>query len=155
MVRLDLWKTAMNRTALAGILLVVFGLVPIVVWIAMALNLEPSGLGRSIGRALLVVLAPLPFGGALMILGAAFLRRTRRAGRIYATVGAAIVLAGVAFLSAVWMRRLASCGGPAGICTPELIEALAGFAYASIHGGLIALVWRGYRANAPASARGS
>jgi len=144
----------MRRHALQ-ILLIVFGLIPVALWIALAANIEPAGLGRSIGLAILVLLAPLPFGGVLMIAGAAWLTRTRRLGRILATIGAAIMLIGVAILAIVWVRRFADCGGPPGACTGTLIEGLGGFAYALAHAGLIALVWRGAGAPQSSNARSS
>jgi hypothetical protein len=139
-----------RNSALIRILLVVFGLIPVGAWIAMAASLEPVGLGRSIGLALLIILAPLPGGGLLLILGAGTMAKAPRAGRIAATVGAAMVGLTVLFIAAVWARRFADCGGPPGICTPELLESLGLLAYALLQGGLAALVWRSRRNSADA-----
>src|SRR6185369_16438892 len=111
----------MRNPTLAIVLLVLFGLVPIGAWLAMAASLEPVGLGRSIGRAILVVLAPLGFAGILMILGAAMFNRTRRAGRIFATVGAGIMFAGVGFLAALWLDRAGRCVESGSYCTDLLV----------------------------------
>jgi len=135
-------------------LLLAFGALPVAAWIAFAASLEPSGMGRSIGRAILVVLAPLPFGGLLMIFGAGLMRRRPQAARIVATVGAAIAGLGTAFIATVWGRRFASCGGPDGICTPELLEALALLAFAVLHGWLIVLVWRMRKNSSPQDTTG-
>lgn len=141
----------MHRQAnLIRIALIVLGLVPIGAWIAIASTLEPAGLGRSIGQAILVVLSPLPLGGVLMILGSALFQAKPRGGRIVATVGAAIVAVGALFLTTVWVRRFTGCGGPAGICTPELMQALGLLVYAMLHGALIAWVWRSRRNSEPA-----
>lgn len=130
-----------------------FGLVPIAAWIAMAASLDPVGLGRSIGKAILVVLSPGLVAGLLMILGAILLRRTRRAGRIYATIGAAIMLAGVGFLSVWWLTRATRCIEAASFCLDRMVEGGAGLAYAVVHGVLIVLLWRrSDRAEAPISA---
>ncbi len=133
-----------RNTTLVRVFLIAFGLMPIAAWIAFAANIEPAGLGRSIGRAILVILSPLPFGGLLMILGAGLFRLRPRAARIVATVGAAIVGLGAAFVAAVWVRRFASCGGPSGICTPELFEAFALLGYALLQGWLVVLTWRAH-----------
>lgn len=133
----------MNRhQPLLHIALGVLGLVPIGVWIAIAATLDPSGLGRSIGKAILVVLSPLPLGGFLMILGGAMMNAKPRAGRILSTIGAAIVCIGALLFAGMWVRRFTGCGGPDGICTPELMQAVGLLGYAALHGGLIALVWR-------------
>ena len=119
-----------------------FGLAPIATWVAMAASLEPPGLGRNIGMAILVVLSPGAVAGVLMILGAILFRRTRRAGRIFATVGAAIMLAGVGFLSVWWLARASRCVEATGFCLGRLVEGGAGLAYALAHVVLILMVWR-------------
>ena len=81
--------------------------------------------------AVILVHSPLALGGLLMIVGAQLLRRTRSAGRIVATVGAAIVLGVGAFLSVLWMGL------------DQRAIGIAGLAYALFHGALIVLVWRG------------
>ena len=125
-------------------LLVAFGLIPVGLWVAFAATLEPAGLGRSVGKALLVLFAPLPVGGALMIFGAALLLRTRIAGRIVATVGAGIVALGGFVIGGGWVKRFAECG-PVGACGDELVGAGATLLYAVVHLGVIALVWRARR----------
>jgi high-affinity K+ transport system ATPase subunit B len=143
----------MRNPVVAIVLLVLLGLVPIGVWSAMASTLDPAGLGRSIGKAILVVLAPLPFAGLLMILGAAMLRRTRRAGRIFATVGAAIVLAGAGALSVMWLARVGRCIEGSSYCWDRMIEGGAGLVYALAHAALIALTWRARESGSANSAR--
>jgi len=133
----------LHHPVFVRLLLIVLGLVPIGVWIALASTLEPSGLGRNIGKAILVVVFPMPAGGALMILGAALMGAKPRGGRIVATIGTVIVGLGALFFTVVWVRRFTGCGGPAGVCTPELLQALGLFGYALLHTALIALVWRG------------
>jgi hypothetical protein len=123
-------------------LLVVFGLVPIGAWIAVASTLEPSGLGRSIGKAILVVLSPLPAGGLLMILGGAMFAAKPGAARIVATIGAGMVFVGALFLAVVWARRFTGCGSRTGICESELLQTLVLVVYAAVHVALIVLVWR-------------
>ena len=132
----------MRNPILAIILLVVLALVPIGAWLLMAASLDPAGLGRSIGKAILVLLSPLVFAGLLMIIGAAMLNRTRRAGRIVATVGAAIAGAGSLLLAAVWLGRARGCVEGLHLCTDNLVELGALLAYSIAHFGLIALVWR-------------
>jgi len=117
----------------------------------MAASLEPVGLGRSIGRAILVVLAPLGFAGILMILGAAMFNRTRRAGRIFATVGAGIMFAGVGFLAVLWLDRAGRCVESGSYCTDLLVQGGGGFSYAIAHIVLIALVWRARRSESPSA----
>jgi hypothetical protein len=141
----------MRNPTLAIVLLVLFGLVPIGAWLAMAASLEAVGLGRSIGRAILVVLAPLGFAGILMILGAAMFNRTRRAGRIFATVGAGIMFAGVGFLAALWLDRAGRCVEGGSYCTDLLFQGGGGFLYAIAHIVLIALVWRVRRSESPSA----
>lgn len=136
--------------------LCLFGLAPIAAWIAMAASLDPGGMGRSIGMAILVVLSPGAVAGMLMILGAILLRRTRRAGRILATIGAAIMIAGVGFLSVMWLARASRCVEAGSFCVDRLIEGGAGLAYVLIHGVLIALLWRrDDRVEAHSPARGT
>jgi len=135
----------MRNPVLVVTLLAILGVVPIAAWLAMAANLEPAGLGRSIGRAILVVLAPLGFAGVLMILGAVMFNRTRRAGRIFATVGAGIAAAGVGFLAVLWLGRAGRCVDGAGYCTDLLGQGAGGVVYAILHIGVIVLVWRARR----------
>ena len=134
----------MRNPVVAIVLLVLLGLVPIGVWSAMASTLDSVGMGRLYGKAILIltILAPLPFAGLLMILGAVLLRRTRRAGRIFATVGAAIVLVEVGALSIVWLGRVSSCIEGSSYCWDRMIEGGAGLVYALGHAALIALIWR-------------
>ena len=141
----------MRSPTLVIVLLVLFGLVPIGAWLAMAASLEPVGLGRSIGRAILVLLAPLGFAGILMILGAAMFNRTRRAGRIFATVGAGIMIAGVGFLAVLWLDRAGRCVEGGSYCTDLLVQGGGGFLYAIAHIALIALVWRARRGESSSS----
>jgi len=133
------------------VLLVLFGLVPIGAWLAMVASLEPAGLGRSIGRAILVVLAPLGFAGILMILGATMFIRTRRAGRIFATVGAGIMIAGAGFLAVLWLDRAGRCVEGGSYCTDLLFQGGGGFLYAIAHIVLIALAWRAGRGKSPSA----
>jgi hypothetical protein len=139
-----------RNATLVRILLAAFGLMPIAAWIAFAAKIEPSGFGRSIGQAILVVLSPLPSGGLLELLGAGLMGRWPRAARVLATIGAAIVGLVAVLLAAVWGERIVNCGGPSGICTPELLEAFALLGYALLQGWLIALIWRA-RASGPAA----
>lgn len=131
------------------VLLVILALVPIGAWLAMATSLDPAGLGRSIGKALLVLLAPMAFAGMLMIVGAAIFDRTRRAGRIFATVGASLAGAGSLFLAAVWLGCARRCVEGLHLCTDNLVELGAMLAYAVAHFALIALVWRARRGEMP------
>jgi hypothetical protein len=135
----------MRNPVLVIILLVLFALVPIGAWLAMAGSLEPAGLGRSIGRAILVILAPLGFAGLLMILGAIMFNRTRRAGRIFATVGAGIVVVEIGIFAVMWLERAGSCVEAGRFCTDRVVETGALFLYAIAHIGLIALIWRARR----------
>ena len=141
----------MRNPTLVIVLLVILALVPIGGWLAMAANLDPSGLGRSIGKAILVLLAPLVLAGLLMIAGAFMLERTHNAGRIVATVGAAIAGAGSMVLAAIWFGRARSCVEGLHLCTDNLVELCAMLAYALAHFGLIALVWMARRGEMPAA----
>jgi hypothetical protein len=136
---------AMRNPIVVIILLVIFALVPIGGWAAMAANLDPSGLGRSIGKAILVLLSPFVLAGVLMIAGAVMLERTRRAGRIVATIGAAIAGAGALVLAAIWFGRTGRCVDGVNVCTNELVVLGLMLAYAIAHSGLFALVWRARR----------
>jgi hypothetical protein len=144
MDRPNRWKAALDRDVVVPVMLVVLGLIPIGLWIAMAASLEPVGLGRSLGRAILVVLAPGAVAGLLMLAGAAFFARTRRAGRILATVGAGIIVAGVGFLALTWLERVSRCDEATRFCADRLAEGLGGLAYALLHAALIVLLWRGF-----------
>jgi hypothetical protein len=135
----------MRSPAIAIVLLVLLALVPIGAWAAMAASLDPVGLGRSIGLAILVVLSPLAFAGLLMILGAVMFKRTQRAGRIVATVGAGIVLAGALVLSGLWFDRVGRCVEGSSFCTDRLVEAGGFLLYGIAHAALIALIWRARR----------
>src|SRR5262249_19032884 len=112
----------MRKPSFTVALLIIFGLVPIAAWIAMAASLEAAGLGRSIGKAILVILAPLGFAGILMILGAVMFNRTPRAGRIIATAGVGIVIAGVGILAVMWLQGAGRCVEASGFCSDRLIE---------------------------------
>ena len=142
----------MRNPIVVIVLLVILALVPIGAWVAMAADLEPAGLGRSIGKAILVLLAPMAFAGLLMVVGAAMFERTRRAGRIFATVGAAIAGAGSLILAAIWFGRTGRCVDGVNICTDNLVELGLMLVYAIAHFGLIALVWRARRGEAPIEA---
>lgn len=139
----------MRNPTVVIILLVILALVPIGGWLAMAANLDPAGLGRSIGKAILVLLAPLVLAGLLMIAGAVMLERTQNAGRIVATVGAAIAGGGSLLLAAIWLGRTRSCVDGLHLCTDNLVELGAMVAYAIAHFGLIALVWAARRGEMP------
>lgn len=142
----------MRNPVLVIVLLVVLALVPIGGWLAMAASLDPAGLGRSLGKAILVLLSPLAFAGLLMIVGAAMFNRTLRAGRIIATVGAAIAGVGSVLLAAIWFGRARRCVEGVHLCTDNLVELGAMLAYAIAHFGLIALVWRARRGELPSAA---
>lgn len=129
----------MRSLTLLTVLLVVSALVPIGAWLAMAASIEPAGIGRSIGRAILVVLSPSAFAGLLMIAGAVMLHHTPQAARIVATIGTAIVLIAGFGAAAVLARAYSNCGGD---CGEELFHAIAAFVYAFAQFGLIALIWR-------------
>ncbi|HEY7609924.1 MAG TPA: hypothetical protein VIF14_11885 [Alphaproteobacteria bacterium] len=135
----------MRNPVLVIVLLVIFALVPIGAWGAMLASLEPVGLGRNIGKAILVLLSPLAFAGLLMILGATMFNRTRRAGRIIATVGAAIVGFGALALAVLWLERAGRCVEASRFCTDRLAEGSGFLLYAIAHIGLIVLVWRARR----------
>ena len=135
----------MRSPALIVTLLVLFGLVPIGLCAAMLASLEPVGMGRSIGLAIVVVLSPLAFAGLLMIVGAAMFNRTRRAGRIFATVGAGIVIAGALILAGLWLDRAGNCVEASNYCLDRLAEGGSFVLYAIAHIGMIALVWRARR----------
>jgi hypothetical protein len=135
----------MRHPTLVIVLLVLLALVPIGAWLAMAASLDPVGLGRSIGLAILVLLSPLAFAGLLMIVGAAIFNRTRRAGRIVATVGAGIALAGGLVLAGLWLDRVGRCVEGSSFCTDRLVEAGGFLLYAIAHVVLIALIWRARR----------
>jgi hypothetical protein len=136
----------MRNPLVAIVLLVILALVPIGAWLAMAASLDPAGLGRSIGKAILVLLSPMVFAALSMIVGAAMINRTRCAGRIVATIGASIVaVGGSLLLAAVWFGRARNCVEGLHLCTDNLVELGAMLAYAIAHFGLIALVWRARR----------
>lgn len=139
----------MRNPIVVIVLLVILALVPIGAWLAMAASLEPAGLGRSIGRAILVLLSPMVLAGLLMIAGALMFNRTRQAGRIVATVGAAIAGSGTLLLAAIWLGRARACVDGLHLCTDNLVELGAMLAYALAHFGLIALVWRARRGEMP------
>ena len=142
----------MRNPTLVIVLLILFALVPIGLWIAMAASLEPSGFGRNIGKAILVLLSPAAFAGLLMIVGAAIFNRSRRAGRIFATVGAAIVGAGALILAGLWLERAGNCIEATRYCTDRLVEGGSLLLYAIAHIGLIALIWRTRRGELSAHA---
>ena len=142
----------MRNPILVIVPLILFALVAIGAWVAMAASLDPVGLGRSIGRAILVLLSPFAFAGLLMIVGAAMFNRTLRAGRIFATVGAAIAGLGALLLAAVWLGRARRCVEGLHLCTDNLVELGAILAYAIAHFGMIALVWRARRGELPSAA---
>jgi len=140
----------MRSPVVVVVLLVILALVPIGAWLAMAANLDPSGLGRSLGKAILVLLAPMAFAGLLMIVGAVLFNRTPTSARIVATIGAGIVALGSLLLAAVWLGRTRSCVEGLHLCTDNLVELGAMLAYALVHFGLIALVWHARRGEMPA-----
>lgn len=129
----------MRSLTLVTVLLIASSLVPIGLWLAMAASVEPAGIGRSIGRAILLVMSPSAFAGLLMIAGAVMLHHTPQAARIVATIGTAVVLVAGFGAAAVLTRRYSSCGGD---CGEELFHAIAAFVYAFAQFGLIALIWR-------------
>ena len=135
----------MRRPIVVAVVLAVLALPPIAAWLLMAASLEPGGLGRSIGRAILVVLSPPAFGGLLMIVGALLLRRTRRAGSICATVGAALVAVEATILAGVWLERTGRCVDASSFCVDRIVEGGAFALYALAHVGLIVLVWSARR----------
>ena len=135
----------MRNPTLTIVLLVLFGIVPLVLWAWMAASLDPAGLGRNIGKAILVVLSPFVFAGLLMIVGSAMFNRTLRAGRIMATVGAGIVVAGTGFFGLLWLGRAARCVERASLCNDLLMQGGGVFLYAAAHLALIALIWRARR----------
>jgi hypothetical protein len=135
----------MRNPTLTIVLLVLFGIVPLVLWAWMAASLDPAGLGRNIGKAILVVLSPFVFAGLLMIVGSAMFNRTLRAGRIMATVGAGIVVAGTGFFGLLWLGRAARCVERASLCNDLLMQGGGVFLYAVAHVALIALIWRARR----------
>lgn len=135
----------MRSPTLVIVVLVLFALVPIGACTAMLASLDPAGLGRSIGLAIVVVLSPLAFAGLLMIIGAAIFNRTRRAGRIFATVGSGIIVAGALILAGLWIDRTANCVEASRFCTDRLVEGGSFLLYAFAHVGLIALIWRARR----------
>jgi hypothetical protein len=140
-----------NSATVIGLLLV-FGLVPVAAWFAMAANLDPGGLGRSIGGAILVMMAPLALAGLLMILGAVTFNRTRSAGRVLATIGAGTMLAGTGTLAAVWLGRVGRCVEGSSYCMDLVVESAGAFLYAAAQGVLIVLIWRARRDHSPATA---
>ena len=135
----------MRNPVLVIVLLVLLALVPIGAWLAMAASLDPAGLGRGIGKAILIVLSPSALTGVLMIVGAAIFKSTRRAGRIVGTVGASI--AGIVGLIAAvfWLQSAGRCVEGGHFCTDRLVEGGALLLYAIAHFGLIALIWRARR----------
>ena len=135
----------MRNPTLVIVLLILLGLVSIGLCVAMLANLEPAGLGRSIGLAIVVVLSPLAFAGLLMIIGAAMFNRTHRAGRVFATVGSCIVVAGALILAGMWLERTGRCVEGSSFCVDRLAEGGGFLLYAIAHIGLIALVWRARR----------
>jgi high-affinity K+ transport system ATPase subunit B len=135
----------MRKPLVAVVLLVLLALVPIGAWVAMAASLDPVGLGRSIGMAILVVTSPFAIAGLLMIGGAAIFNRTRRAGRVVATVGAAIAGIGGVVVAAFWLERVGRCVEGSSFCTDRLVEGGGLLLYAVAHAGLIVLIWRARR----------
>jgi hypothetical protein len=125
------------------VLLILLGIVPIVAFAAMGVvTLNSAGWNRMFGGAFTVLLAPFGFAGLLMIVGAAMLNRTRRAGRIVATVGTGIVTAGTAFLGAAWLLRAGRCVEASSFCIDRLLEGGGLVLYALMHIGVIVLMWR-------------
>jgi hypothetical protein len=143
----------MRTPVAAVVLLILFGLVPVGLWLAMTVSLEPVGLGRNIGMAILVVLSPAFFGGLLMIAGAAMLQRTRRFGRIVATVGAGIVALEAAVIALFWLARVSRCTEDGSFCVERMAEGGAAFLFALAHVAVIILVWRRDTARAEAPPR--
>ena len=139
----------MRNPVVVIVLLVLFGIVPLVLWAWMAAALDPAGLGRSIGKAILVVLSPLAFAGLLMIVGSAMFNRTLRAGRIVATVGAGIVVAETGGFGLLWLARASRCVERASMCNDLLMQGGGVFLYAAVHAALIALIWRARRGEVP------
>jgi hypothetical protein len=135
----------MRHPTLIIVLLVLFGIVPLVLFAWMAASLEPSGLGRNIGKAILVVLSPFVVAGLLMIVGSVMFNRTLRAGRIMATVGAAIVVAGTGFFGLLWLERVGRCVERGSLCNDLLMHSGGMILYALAHVALIVLIWRARR----------
>jgi hypothetical protein len=135
----------MRHPTLIIVLLVLFAIVPFVLFAWMAATLEPSGLGRNIGKAILVVLSPFVVAGLLMIVGSVMFNRTRRAGRVMATVGAGIMVAGTGFFGVLWLGRAARCIERASLCNDLLMHGGGMFLYAVAHVALIVLIWRARR----------
>lgn len=142
----------MRNPTVVIVLLVILALVPIGAWLAMAASLDPAGLGRSLGKAILVLLAPMAFAGILMIAGAVLFGRAPISARIVATVGAAIAGLGSLLLAAIWFGRARGCVDGLHLCTDNLVELGLMLAYAVAHFGLIALVWHARRGETPAAA---
>ncbi len=135
----------MRSPVVVVVLLILFGLVPIGAWVAMAASLDPAGWGRAIGKAILVLLSPLALAGILMIVGAAIFDRTRRAWRIVATVGAGIVIAGAGILGTLWLGQAGRCIEASSYCWDRIVEGGGLLLYAIAHAGLIVLIWRARR----------
>lgn len=135
----------MRNPAFVIVLLVLFGIVPFVLFGWMAASLDPAGLGRSIGKAILVVLSPFLLSGLLMIVGSVMLNRTLRAGRIMATVGAGTVAAGTGFFGLLRLESIGSCVEGAGLCGDLLLQSGGMLLYAAAHLALIVFVWRARR----------
>jgi hypothetical protein len=110
-----------------------------------AVTIDSAGWNRIFGRAFTILLAPFGFAGLLMIIGAAMLKRTRRAGRITATVGASLLAAGAAVFAVLWLDRIGRCVEGGSFCTDRLVEGGALLLYAIAHIGLIVLIWRARR----------
>lgn len=137
--------TRMRHPTLIIVLLVLFAVVPLVLFAWMAASLEPSGLGRNIGKAMLVVLSPFVLAGLLMIVGSVMFNRTLRAGRIMATVGAGIIVAGTGFFGVLWLGRAGHCVERGSLCSDLLMQGGGMFLYAVAHIALIVLIWRARR----------
>lgn len=130
----------MRNAALVIVFLVLSGLVPVGGWLLMLSNLDPAGLGRSIGKAILLLLSPAAIAGLLMIAGAAMIGVAPRGAAIVATVGASLALVSGLVIAVFLTRRYANCGGAG--CREEFMAMAAAFGYAFAQAGLIALIWR-------------
>jgi len=82
--------------------------------------------------AVLLVHAPVVAGGVLMIVASDLLKRARRAGRVVATAGAALVAGAGTLLATAWMSLDQEAIG------------LVGLAYSLAHIAVIVLIWRGH-----------
>jgi hypothetical protein len=133
-----------NRFAFAGLLAVVT-LIPILMWFAFLWDIWPKNWERTdefillfFAGWVLVLAAPLLFGGLTVMVGAALIAFARPSGRIVATVGATMVVGWMVLLAFLWWLKV----GNAPIDHALVPYWYAGTVGALLHAATIAWIWR-------------